>query len=202
MEVYFKWCSFFCLGEAFFEVPLAKFVFEGTCGVDSWFRTSQTINKLMEINWKRCPIDSTNNKKHLESFVVTWLVLSDEQTSKRWPFSLLNDEQMSNWVGVKHLPVLLFITLGFSGAPHLVPWLDGIIELPSELVIFCWPRSHKNIVTDPLVLSFYFHHLILRNICKNKWNCLPRIFPVKFWWVRKWVVISPPPNLFTPNFGR
>ena len=33
-----------------------------------------------------------------------WLVLSDEQMSKRWPFSLLNDEQMSNWVGVKHLP--------------------------------------------------------------------------------------------------
>ena len=32
-------------------------------------------------------------------------MLSDEQMSKRWPFSLLNDEQMSNWVGVKHLPV-------------------------------------------------------------------------------------------------
>ena len=31
-------------------------------------------------------------------------MLSDEQMSKRWPFSLLNDEQMSNWVGVKHLP--------------------------------------------------------------------------------------------------
>ena len=24
--------------------------------------------------------------------------------SKRWPFCLLNDEQMSNWLGVKHLP--------------------------------------------------------------------------------------------------
>ncbi len=32
-------------------------------------------------------------------------MLSDEQMSKRLPFSLLlNDEQMSNWVGVKHLP--------------------------------------------------------------------------------------------------
>ena len=31
-------------------------------------------------------------------------MLSDEQMSKRWPVSLLNDEQMSNWVGVKHLP--------------------------------------------------------------------------------------------------
>ena len=33
-----------------------------------------------------------------------WVVLSDEQMSKRWQFSLLNDEQMSNWVGVEHLP--------------------------------------------------------------------------------------------------
>ena len=32
-----------------------------------------------------------------------WLVLSDEQMSKRLPFSPLNDEQMSNWVGIKHL---------------------------------------------------------------------------------------------------
>ena len=38
--------------------------------------------------------------------MIIWLVLSDEQMSKRWPFSLLNDEQMSNWVGVKHLPVM------------------------------------------------------------------------------------------------
>ena len=36
---------------------------------------------------------------------LDWLVLSDEQMSKRWQFSLLNDEQMSNWLGVKHLPV-------------------------------------------------------------------------------------------------
>ena len=33
-----------------------------------------------------------------------WLVLSDEPISKRWPFSLLNDKQISNWVGFKHLP--------------------------------------------------------------------------------------------------
>ena len=33
-----------------------------------------------------------------------WAVLSDEQTSKGWPFSLLNDEQMSNKVRVEHQP--------------------------------------------------------------------------------------------------
>ena len=34
-----------------------------------------------------------------------WAVLSDEQMRKIWPFSLLNDEQMSNKVEVKHQPV-------------------------------------------------------------------------------------------------
>ena len=48
------------------------------------------------------------NRPSVRNFCVllVWLVLSDEQMSKRWPFSLLNDEQMSNWVGVKHLPVV------------------------------------------------------------------------------------------------
>ena len=31
-------------------------------------------------------------------------MLSDEQMSNGWPFSLLNDEQMSNWLGVEHQP--------------------------------------------------------------------------------------------------
>ena len=31
-------------------------------------------------------------------------MLSDEQMSNGYPFSLLNDEQMSNKVGVKHQP--------------------------------------------------------------------------------------------------
>ena len=35
-------------------------------------------------------------------------MLSDEQMSEKLQFSLLNDEQMSNWVGVKHLPVVFF----------------------------------------------------------------------------------------------
>ena len=46
-----------------------------------------------------------------------WAVLSDEQMRKRWPFSLLNDEQMSNKVGVEHQPdMYLYITfLGGGG---------------------------------------------------------------------------------------
>ena len=49
------------------------------------------------------------NKKRITSSLLDWLVLSDEQMSKRWQFSLLNDEQMSNWLGVKHLPVDEFV---------------------------------------------------------------------------------------------
>ena len=36
--------------------------------------------------------------------MLFWAVLSDEQMSKSWPFPLLNDEQMSNWLGVEHQP--------------------------------------------------------------------------------------------------
>ena len=39
--------------------------------------------------------------------LVIWLVLSDEQMSKEWPFSLLNDKQTDrNWLGVEHRPVI------------------------------------------------------------------------------------------------
>ena len=50
--------------------------------------------------------------------VINWLVLSDEQMSKGWAFALLNDEQMSNKVGVEHQPgnkthVIYLSTCGF-----------------------------------------------------------------------------------------
>ena len=40
----------------------------------------------------------TGNKKH-QVFKQNWAVLSDEQMSKKLQFSLLNNEQMSNWLG-------------------------------------------------------------------------------------------------------
>ena len=43
--------------------------------------------------------------------MLYWLVLSDEQMSKGcFFFSLLNDEQMSNWLGVEHQPVIFLPT--------------------------------------------------------------------------------------------
>ena len=47
-----------------------------------------------------------------------WQVLSDEQMSKGLPFFLLNDEQMSNWVGVEHQPdnkfEPIYLSFGFE----------------------------------------------------------------------------------------
>ena len=40
-------------------------------------------------------------------YMYIWAVLSDEQLSNGWPFSLLNDEQMSNKVVVEHQPDIL-----------------------------------------------------------------------------------------------
>ena len=52
----------------------------------------------------------------LDGDFVTWAVLSDEQMSHEWPFSLLNDEQMSNKVGVEHQPVTDSKAMGYT------PW--------------------------------------------------------------------------------
>ncbi len=57
-----------------------------------------------------------------------WLVLSDEQMSKKLQFSLLNDEQMSNWVGVKHLP-------------DEVVEVTGSLDLPAEWECFHFFRD-------------------------------------------------------------
>ncbi len=63
-------------------------------------------------------------------------MLSDEQMSKRWPFSLLNDEQMSNWVGVKHLPVLFSRLLG-EDEPNLTSiFFKWVVQPPSSLSMF------------------------------------------------------------------
>ena len=45
-------------------------------------------------------------------YIIAWAVLSDEQMRKIWPFSLLNDEQMSNTVGVEHQPAIKIGDLG------------------------------------------------------------------------------------------
>ena len=42
--------------------------------------------------------------------------------SKRWPFSLLNDEQVSNRVGVKHLPEFFFFAGDWAKNCYLKIW--------------------------------------------------------------------------------
>ena len=60
-------------------------------------------------------------------------MLSDEQMSKRWPFSLLNDEQMSNKVGVEHQPVegFYYCSMGLCSEFHLA-------SIQANLMINFW----------------------------------------------------------------
>ena len=70
--------------------------------------------------------------------VIFWLVLSDEQMSKGWPFFLLNDEQMSNWLGVEHQPVL-FLHLNRSGSMSGIVIINprgGTISLYIQLYVY------------------------------------------------------------------
>ena len=57
-----------------------------------------------------------------------WAVLSDEQMRKIWPFSLLNGEQMSNKVEVKHQPVANLIPKVLVLVAHdIYTWLSMYI---------------------------------------------------------------------------
>ena len=71
----------------------------GSCCLCVWFpkkaRKTWSHHNLAHLRWS--------------PYSLSWLVLSDEQMRKRWQFSLLNNEQMSNWLGVKHLPVELIV---------------------------------------------------------------------------------------------
>ncbi len=49
-------------------------------------------------------------------------MLSDEQMSKGWPFSLINDEHMCNWLGVEHQPVISQKIHGANGIFYLNEW--------------------------------------------------------------------------------
>ena len=65
--------------------------------------------------------------------IYNWAVLSDEQMSNGWPYSLLNDEQMRNKVRVEQQPDKYFTT---HWSVHFLPTndiqvigLSGIIDL-------------------------------------------------------------------------
>ena len=59
-------------------------------------------------------------------FTIIWLVLSHEQMSKRWPFSIINDEQMRNWFGEWALAG--YFLLGRPPPP--LPWLTPVAMGP------------------------------------------------------------------------
>ena len=78
--------------------------------------------------WKGFHADVWRWKLLLEKF--PWAVLSDEQMSNGWSFSLLNDEQMSKKVRVEYQPVpvewiatLHFRIFARTWKKHSIPWL-------------------------------------------------------------------------------
>ena len=90
---------------------------------------------------------------------LIWAVLSDEQMRKIWPFSLLNDEQMSNKVGVKHQPVIFFTNQVGHQSQFFTPrWLNLLSQWVNVTYITYmermgtrWSQSHQFIsrVTPP-----------------------------------------------------
>ncbi len=69
-----------------------------------WFDFLSSENHVWLLAIARQCVSAPTQQECLRRRIPSWLVLSDEQMSRKWSFSLLNDEQMSNWVGVKHLP--------------------------------------------------------------------------------------------------
>ena len=94
----------------------------------------------------------------------TWAVLSDEQMRKIWPFSLLNDEQMSNWVGVKHQPVTYCYTHCLSRDFFLKQKSSAnttLFHYSTGDVIFCFrtlPRTPEVVVSVIKKICFPLDH--------------------------------------------
>ena len=67
-------------------------------------------------------------------------MLSDEQMSNGWPYSLLNDEQMSNKVRVEHQPDnLARLDVGFSAVKRLPTWLWWwLLDLLTKKERYSW----------------------------------------------------------------
>ena len=71
---------------------------------------------------------------------IIWLVLSDEQMSQGWPFSLLNDEQMRNWLGVEHLPVMTPVWFPFHSFISFTSLSDKIRLRQAVQMRVVWSR--------------------------------------------------------------
>ena len=72
----------------------------------------------------------------LHQNTIHWLVLGDEQMSKGWPFSLLNDEQMSNWLGVEHQPAKKRNKIPEKWRKCSWNWTMFFVHLPTSIIFF------------------------------------------------------------------
>ena len=134
-----------------------------------------------------------NERMWYHCIFLYWTVQSDEQTSNGWPFSLLNDGQMSNKVGVEHQPVYLMLFWSLI----CILMLYRYISLISWIRLLTRYASCICILTRCICIRI---HLQVRTRCtrthlqsgQNKWQntsqgILSIICLVTFWFKAYWV---------------
>ncbi len=113
------------------------------------------------LSFRSCPCVPERKKpfqgrcKWSRFMMKIWLVLSDEQMSTGWSFSLLNDEQMSNQVRVEHQPEIYRVTFKITEifVPFVVAW--GLND--AEDVIAWWGK-------------YLFSNLFLKERLCDSWS--------------------------------
>ena len=156
---------------------------KGFC-VSSWPSNLSILPGLaFTMQQKPAKITSKNGSAQENVFgtfkLVHWTVLSDEQMSNGWSFSLLNDEQMSNKVRVEHQPVQqqstcftwikeegfwVWFSNSFSPKPNIGSWQRISCKKRIPFNISCnhyfhnfsfWPRIWKNTTANKTSSSWF-----------------------------------------------
>ena len=108
------------------------------------YNFSMLPSHMYPLEFCSCFIQGKQHGEPWYIYIYNWAVLSDEQMGNEWPFSLLNDEQMSNWVGVEHLPDKVYDFI----QPKTVAFTKDAVFVTSPLSSF-------------LDLSYIFGQLVL-----------------------------------------
>ena len=122
------------------------------------------------------------------SLSVVWQVLSDEQMSKDWPFSLL-----SNWLGFEHCPVVLSkqklnnIYPNYSDLTRPHPKWQCSRGTPQQLALFQGNLGWWNIISFGQIIwsTLWWFYLELVKGSKVA-HLLFESFPANFAWLMLW----------------
>ena len=109
-------------------------------------------------------------------------MLSDEQMSNGLPFSLLNDEQMSNWVGVKRLPVFLHHPpIGFCpGSRVVIPQTESLGFPRSPPPFPLWVHRASSEASDFVTRNGAYVNLPLGSGVFYNHSSEPNVYPLVY----------------------